>query len=286
MRWTLGIALAAIACGQTFEVASVRRSPPPAPNARVSYGPARGGPGSRDPVRITWLNADLRNIVMTAYNMQTFQVEAPGWLENERYDITATIRDGATKEQVRAMWQSLLKDRFAMKVHHESKEFTVQELTVAKSGLKLKATELADGEPFIPVDGPPKLDGYGIPEMNGSGATVFIEVHGNTRTARMSVRGLTLPEIAVKLANLVHMTVLDKTGLSGRYDFYLIDFTPDFTGVPPPPGVVAPPPEAPGDPGSDIRSAVEKQLGLKLTKTKAKLDVIVVDHAEKVPTEN
>src|SRR5438046_2623704 len=58
----------------TFEVASVRPAPPPAPGARVYFGPPRGGPGTSDPGQITWTNAALRNILMTAYEAQTFQV--------------------------------------------------------------------------------------------------------------------------------------------------------------------------------------------------------------------
>jgi uncharacterized protein (TIGR03435 family) len=82
---------------------------------------------------------------------------------------------------------------------------------------------------------------------------------------------------------------VDKTGLTGKFDFTL-EFTPDMSGMPLPP----PPPGAPGvapgqsasDPGTSIPSAVEAQLGLKLRATKGMLDSIVVDHAEKVPTEN
>ena len=285
-RYAGSILFAATIWSQTFEVASVRQSPPPAPNARVFYGPPRGGPGTRDPERITWTNAALRDIVMKAYAVQTHQLEAPAWLASARYDIAAKVPSGATREQVNVMWQNLLTERFGLVLHHESREIKVQELTVARGGPKLKPTELeADAEPFTPAEGPPKFDRNGFPEMNGSGTIMSIEVHGSARTGRMAVRGLTLPEIAIKLANLVRMPVLDKTGLTGRYDFYLLDFTPDFTGVPPPPGVTSPP-DAAIDPGSDVQTAVEKQLGLKLTPRKANLDVIVIDHAEKVPTEN
>jgi uncharacterized protein (TIGR03435 family) len=73
--------------------------------------------------------------------------------------------------------------------------------------------------------------------------------------------------------------VIDKTGLTGRYDFTL-EYTPDLSGMPLPPGDTA------SEPGSSLPSAVEKQLGLKLSRAKAQLDVIVVDHAEKTPTAN
>src|SRR5512135_1491810 len=73
----------------TFEVASVKRTPPPEPGARVFYGPPRGGPGTSDPGQITWTNAALRNILMAAYDVQTYQVIAPDWMGSERYDIVA-----------------------------------------------------------------------------------------------------------------------------------------------------------------------------------------------------
>ena len=118
-----------------FEVASVRPSPLQL-NGRVFYGPPRGGPGTRDLGRITWANAALRNIIMTAYDVQTFQINAPDWLSTARYDIVANIPLGATKEQVKLMWQSLLKERFGLMLHHDSMEFQVDELTVAQGGPK------------------------------------------------------------------------------------------------------------------------------------------------------
>ena len=302
MRKTLSIAVSIVfACwsayGQTadsftFEVASVKPSPPPDPNGRVFFGPPRGGPGSSDPGQITWTNAALRNILMTAYDVQTYLITAPDWLATERYDIVAKVPAGATKAQVNVMWQNLLKERFGVVVHHELKEMPVDELTVAKSGSKLKETADPNIEPLTPLAGPPKFDRNGLPEMNGSGAIVTISLNANSPAAKMIVKGLPLSEVANRLAGTLRRPVIDKTGLTGKYDFTL-EFTPDLSGIPLPP----PPPGAPGpiassqapsasDPGTNLASAFEKQLGLKLTSTKGKLDVIVVDHAEKIPTEN
>ena len=97
--------------GPSFEVASVRPTPPPQPGAMVFYGPARGGPGSSDPGQITWSSAALRSVVMLAHDVQGFQVTAPDWLATERYDIIAKVAAGATKAQVNVMWQNLLKER-------------------------------------------------------------------------------------------------------------------------------------------------------------------------------
>jgi uncharacterized protein (TIGR03435 family) len=243
----------------------------------VFYGPPRGGPGTRDPGRITWANAALRNILLTAYDVQTFQITAPGWLSSARYDIVANVPSGATKEQVRVMWQNLLKDRFGVELHHESKEFQVDELIVAKSGLKLTPSDLGPNpDPFAPSGGPPSSDKNGNPEMNGFGAIVTVTPD---RRARMFAKGLTLADIAFRFGQQLRHPVIDKTGLTGRYDFTL-EYTPDLSGMPLPPGDTA------SEPGSSLPSAVEKQLGLKLSRAKAQLDVIVVDHAEKTPTAN
>ena len=185
----------------TFEVASVKRTPPAEPNARVFFGPPRGGPGTSDPGQITWTNAALRNILMTAYDVQTYQVTAPDWMNTERYDIAAKVPTGATKTQVNVMWQNLLKERFGMVLHHESKDFQVEELTVAKGGSKLKETSDPNIEGFTPAAGPPKLDKNGFPEMNGSGAIFMIFVNANNPTARMIAKALPSSDIATRLAD-------------------------------------------------------------------------------------
>lgn len=277
-----------------FEVASVKAVPPPEPGARVFFGPPRGGPGTSDPGQITWSNAALRNIVMTAYDVQTWQLTAPDWMTNQRYDIVAKVPAGATRDQVRVMWQNLLKERFGLVLHHELKEMPVDTLTVAKGGLKMKETSLdPNAEPFTPGAGPQKLDDDGLPVLNGTGAVVRIFPTDTAANATMVAKGLPVSDIAGRLANLIRRPVIDKTGLTGRYDFVL-DFTLDVTGIPlpPPPPAGAPSPasssagNAASDPGSNIVTAVERQLGLKLTGSRDKVDVIVVDRAEKIPTEN
>jgi len=293
MRHTLWMA-SVLAClsvvGQTadnltFEVASVKHSPVPEPGARVFYGPPQGGPGTADPGQITWSSAALRNMLMTAYDVQTYQVIGPDWMNTERYDIVAKVPAGATKAQVNGMWQNLLKERFGMAVHHELKDFQADEMTIAKGGSKLKVTEDPNIEPLTPVAGPPRVNKDGVQQLNGSGAIVTIFPGANAATARMVARGLPTSDIASRLAGYRRHPVIDKTGLPGKYDFVL-EFTPDLSGIALPAGFSTQDGNNATDPGSDIVAAVEKQLGLKLTSTKGKLEVIVVDHAEKIPTAN
>jgi uncharacterized protein (TIGR03435 family) len=118
-----GSAFAQTDAGLAFEVASVKPSPPVKPGERVYFGPARGGPGTPDPGQITWTYARFFDLLMTAYDVKNYQISGPAWLENERYDVIARVPAGATKEQVRTMWQNLLAERFGLMLHHESREF-------------------------------------------------------------------------------------------------------------------------------------------------------------------
>src|SRR5215475_15704532 len=108
MRWTtLRLRLLVFACALvsgheeqtlTFEVASVKASPPVLPNDRVYFGPPRGGPGTPDPAQITWSYATLKNLLITAYDVKAYQISGPEWLTTERYDIIVKVPAGTTKE--------------------------------------------------------------------------------------------------------------------------------------------------------------------------------------------
>ncbi len=259
----------------------------------------RGGPGTPDPGRITWTNATLKTLLTIAYDVKNYQVNGPAWIDTERYDIVAKVPDGATKEQVNVMWQNLLKERFGMVLHHESKEFQVSELVVAKTGSKLKETALdPNAPPPPPPTGPPeppKLDKNGFPEMNGPGLRMMFQNGPNGAVGHMVARAQPISGLTSMLGNQLNRPVVDKTGLTGKYDFNL-EYTPDLSGLPglppPPPGFGGPgpapgaPPTEASAPGSNLAAAIEQQLGLRLVSSKAKLDVVVVDKAEKVPTEN
>src|SRR5690349_16195968 len=101
----------------TFEVASVKVSPPVLSNERVYFGPPRGGPGTPDPTQITWSYATLRNLLMKAYDVKSYQISGPEWLATQRYDIIAKVPAGTTNEQAMIMWQNLLTQRFGVALH-------------------------------------------------------------------------------------------------------------------------------------------------------------------------
>jgi uncharacterized protein (TIGR03435 family) len=107
------------ASAPAFEVASVKVSAPmPAGAFRINMG---GGPGSTDPGRVTYQGVTLKGLIARAYGVKEYQVEGPQWLDCERYDVIATIPQGADKAQVGLMMQRLLAERFALTLHHESK---------------------------------------------------------------------------------------------------------------------------------------------------------------------
>jgi len=271
----------------TFEVASVRPSPPVTPTQSVYFGPARGGPGTPDPVQITWSYVRLLDLLMKAYDVKAYQISGPAWMATERYHVIAKVPEGTTKEQVNTMWQNLLAERFEVVLRHESKEFQVDELVVASGGPKLKETSWDPATPLPP--GPPQWDKDGGLASPGQinrvtpGENGMLMVHAVAKAQPIS-------QLTTSLTNQLNHPVLDKTGLVGQYD-YTLDYTMNrITLPPPPPGLARPEPATiPGnasEPGPDLVAVVQRQLGLRLVRSKAMLDILVIDKADKIPTAN
>ena len=150
----------------------------------------------------------------------------------------------------------------------------------------MKETNLPPtAEPFDFGAASPKAGANGALDMNGTGSVITIFPSATGATARLSAKGFAMPDLAERLGGWTSHPIMDRTGLTGRYDFVL-EFTPDASRLPP--GLAAPgtPTGDASEPGSNAASALEQQLGLKLTNAKAMLDVIVVDRAEKTPTQN
>lgn len=287
---------AAVAFGQTpaplsFEAASIRVAgdKPPYTPIRAS-GETKGGPGTEDPARMTFTWVEMRMLLMTAFAVPFDQLSGPDYAigQGNRFDIVATVPAGATREQANEMLLNLLKERFHLTYHKDKKDFDLYTLVVAKGGAKLKDAEIPDGPPppapqpgTRAVAAPQDRDGF---PMLPAGRT---SAQGQTRNGvtRMSFRMSTPKALLGMLAfNLGPSRTEDKTGLTGQYDFK-IEFS--AAGLPGPTGRgIAPPPDAPTDPAPDLFTALEKQLGLKLEKSKTQIEVIVIDHLDKQPTEN
>jgi len=127
-----------------FEAASVKPASPDARGIRCT-----GGPGTSDPGLLRCENYSLSYLVMMAYNLRSFQLAAPGWMESARYDVMARIPAGAGNQQFQLMLQRLLAERWKLQAHFEKRDMAVYALTVDKNGPKLK-----DSQEPPPADNP------------------------------------------------------------------------------------------------------------------------------------
>jgi uncharacterized protein (TIGR03435 family) len=127
----------------TFDVASVKPADFPKPDrqGRIMMSPPTGGPGTKDPGRIHYPFISMRILIMTAYDVKTFQVQGPTWLDSARFEINATMSPDTTTEQFHAMLRNLLAERFRLSIHRDTKELPMYSLTVARNGPKLKESE-------------------------------------------------------------------------------------------------------------------------------------------------
>jgi uncharacterized protein (TIGR03435 family) len=286
-----------------FEAASVKPSPPPDGKFMV-FASGRGGPGSDDPTRLRFTNAALAQIVARAYNIKTYQVIAPDWLNQERFDIDAKIPAGATKEQANVMLQNLLAERFHMVVQRGTKDFQGYDLVVAKGGHKLKESSPEDAafdqsqpRPSTPPPPPPPPGPGGRmnpPTLARPGLMMMMRMSPKGAVVHLSARAQTMQQLVDAIANHLNRPVIDATNLPGKYDFQL-EFSGDapmaMGGMlpPPPPGAGINPPgnaESPEDLAPALPTALQQQLGLRLESKKIPLPTITVEKADKVPTGN
>jgi uncharacterized protein (TIGR03435 family) len=269
-----------------FEVASIK--PNNSGDGRVMLG--------NQPGRFTATNVTLRMLIRNAYQLQDFQISGgPGWLASDRFDIVAKIEAGAQDAMpagppvpgqgptlLQLMLRSLLAERFKLAVHTETKEQPIYALVMARSagrlGPELKKSE-TDCAALMAARGRGPGRGITPPPQPGERMQCGIRIGpGN-----MSVGGMTLAQFANSLGMFVGRVVLDRTGLTGSYDFNLT-WTPDQMPQRGP-GTGA---DQPGringveiDPnGPSIFTAVQEQLGLKLDPQRGPVDVLVIDRAE------
>ena len=259
----LMMAAAAMAqSGPAFDVASIKLSGP------QSVRGSRGGPGTSEPERYSFHLATLRDLVLTAFNKHDYDSSSKVALDEHRFDLDVSMPAGTTKAQFHEMLKALLEERFHLKTHVESREIAAFELTIAKGGFKLKegvakqgADESAGGFPVVPEGRP--------------GISTTFRSMGQYSLARMRARQQTIGSLAEFLRMPGEGPIVEKTGLTGKYDF-TFEYAMELAGR-----HADEPPEAP-----DFFSALEKQLGLHLTPKKLPYDVLVVDAADPMPSAN
>jgi uncharacterized protein (TIGR03435 family) len=263
--------------GQSFEAASVK----PHDSAFPGRSGAQGGPGASDPTRFLCRNCSLRTLLMTAYDIKGYQLLSE--TRSERYDVEAKVSAGISRAQFRAMLRNLLAERFHLASHHQSKEMPAWRLLIGKNGPKVTKSQ-ATG-PFPERDDlPSHADKDGFPDpAPGSGIYIFADAQN---TYRLGARNVSMQRFADGLSTASSRPVYDATGLDGEYDIKLL-WSPDLPGAAhrtQDGGIL--PADSDNDSRPTLQQALEKQLGLRLESSTGQVDVLVIDHAEKIPTAN
>jgi uncharacterized protein (TIGR03435 family) len=267
MRTTLAVAVAALvflavpvlaqAPAPTFEVASVKPNKSGDPNTNF------GIQGDR----FTATNSTLRELIRITYGVRDLQiVDAPDWIETERFDVigkaSAPLKSGAVPAEAR----QLLADRFRLRVHNETRELPIYALVVANSDGKL-------GPSIQPVAVDRCPEAIARAEARArSGQPPAAPVPGQRMTCGLGYNSgvltggsISLAPLAQRLSPIVGRVVVDRTGLTGKFDFDLKwaqDSSADAAGP-------------------SIFTALQEQLGLKLESARGPVDVLVIDHIER-----
>jgi len=294
---------------KTFEVATIKTAAPLNP-ALIAAGqmPKVGMNVQGTRVDIGFMS--LADLIVAAYKTKPYQVSGPDGMKSQRFDIVAKMPDGASKDDVPEMLQALLAERFGLKSHKDMREDSVYALVVAKGGHKLKESPPDPEVPPADAANPPQgtismPNGAGQIKIDrtGAGATVTTPQRGTTRVAmtpdghmRMEMSKMTMEAFAQALNPLVDHPVYDMTDLKGNYQVSLELSMDTMMNVAKAAGMNVPLPGPRGGAGgaaeasdpsgaSSIFNSIQ-QLGLRLEPRKMPLEYIVVDHAEKTPTEN
>jgi uncharacterized protein (TIGR03435 family) len=244
-------------------------------------------------VRISKLS--LLELVSLAYQVRGYQLSVQPWMTMQRYDIQAKLPEGASRREVPAMVQTLLAQRLGLKTHKENRELKVYALVVAKDGHKLKASP-PDSEPAAaPAPGGQIRGGLAV---SPTGQIASIGPGGDSRVTpgpngnlHVESKKITMQRFVEFIARYCDLPVLNKTELEGLWDLEVDVSGEEVRNAARSKGVAMGPPPAIGadaasDPsGVSLRASLQK-LGLRLEGRKMPVDVLVVDDALKVPTEN
>ena len=233
----------------SFDVATIKPSVPGRQGKGFGF---RGG-------HFITINTDLNDLIAFAYGLHPKQiVGAPDWFNTELYDIEGKpdTEGRPNLKQMGIMVQKLLAERFQLTFHHDKKELSVYVISVAPGGPKMTKTSAGP-------DDPQGFSFRGLGDLN--------------------VRNMSMKDFASWMQNgVMDRPVVDQTGFTDRYDFTL-KWTPDDSQFAAFRGVGAAPPPPTDDPKASpaLYTAIQEQIGLKMSPAKAPDDVIIIDHVEK-----
>jgi uncharacterized protein (TIGR03435 family) len=302
-----------------FDVATVKPSPP-LDMAKVAADYQAGkmpkyGPHV-DAERAEYSYMTLKDLIALAYNMKVYQISGPDWLSTQmsaqRFDILAKMPDGASKDDAPTMLRALLEERFKLAAHPATQDHPVLALVVGKGGPKLKdatviplpideTKPLKPGEMAMNLpDGPARLtrnpDGSTTTNMGAKG-TFTQSVDMQSQTLHLVASALTMDGLADLLNQVMQAggtagrQVVNLTELKGTYqitvDLSLADIMANARaqGMNIPGGPAGGEASDPGGGGATVAASVQS-LGLKLEQRKAPVEQLVIDHVEKMPTDN
>jgi uncharacterized protein (TIGR03435 family) len=264
-----------------FEVVAIK--PVPADGKPRSIGFA-GGPGIGDPARFEGRNVSLMNMLFRAFDVDAYQIVGPAWLEIDRFDFSAKVPNGATRQQLPLMLQQMLKDRFGLVSHADVRSMDVYRLVVARNGPKLRQTHYSaapDSSGGSGTGANPLVDNEGFPILPPDRKrTMTLMTNGRPH---MTTIGKSMDELISLVRGQLDRPVQNGTNLPGEYDFKLTWILSDG------PGGAAPKTDATAAAdaeGLTLFEALDRQLGLKLEKTKGRVDVLVIDRLNRMPTAN
>jgi len=237
-----------------FEVASVKR---------VQGGDIKT---SLDPGILTLKGLPLKVALWQAFQVPMDQITGPAWLDEDCFDIIAKMPEGATKDQMPAMLQALLAERFKLAAHKESHPRPGYAMVVDKNGPKFKEVVK------------PKDTGVTSGALGKSREGLMMIGRANAE-GRVAFKGpMTMAPVARILSGKLGGPVQDLTGLTGMYQIDF-DWTPD-------PGSFPAAADSASTPTGSLVTAVREILGLRLERRDAQVETLVIDHIERVPAEN
>jgi uncharacterized protein (TIGR03435 family) len=245
-----------------FEVASVKRTtkPDPSDERRRELMRSLIDPGRipmEDPGRIRLEDWALVDLIAAAYRVRATQVVGPAWISEQGFDVEAKIPEGTPNEQLNAMLQALLEERFGLKVHRSSQTKQGYALVIGKGGPNLKPAEAEPTSEQREQQSAAQMER--LEKLHQQGTISGFR--------RLTQRSMTTEQLATHLARLAEAPVVDQTGLTGKYS--VVIETWNSTDVP----------------GGTVFEAVEK-LGLKLESRKLTIETVMVDEVSKTPTAN